>query len=125
MTAQELEALLAEVTPGAWHIDPDDRFEVLAEDGAADPWCIAGAHRSVGHIEGDNQSAANARLIAMAPDLARKVLAAEKLVESLEIISDVADECDDYHYDDGNQAPIDVGTCRAIRAALAAWAAAQ
>ncbi len=32
--------------------------------------------------------------------------------------ADIADECDEWAMDDGNQAPIDAGQCRAARAAL-------
>lgn len=33
-------------------------------------------------------------------------------------IHEAADECDEWNHDDDNQAPVDAGTCRAIRAEL-------
>ena len=42
-----------------------------------------------------------------------------KAVALLEEFADVADEADEYGFDDFNQAPINCGQCRAVRAALA------
>lgn len=42
-----------------------------------------------------------------------------RLREALEPFSEAAEECDEYGFDDSNQAPVDAGQCREARAALA------
>lgn len=119
MTAAELEKLLAEVTPGPWRIIPYDA-------GDKDEWSMytpmidgsEEADRAVVHWAGFRQKywqsadgkqseiEANAHLIAMAPTLARRVIAAELMAEALrELDRD--------------------GDCRIAYAALAAYEAAK
>jgi len=91
MTAQELEKLLMETTPGPWfalrnaafwEVNPfrnhgDDHIPyTVADCCASDPEDTTGLQEK------------NARLIAMAPTLARRVIAAEKLVDALSLIAD-------------------------------------
>lgn len=114
MTPQELKSLLTEVTQGDWVVDP--------------------LNAGIADVQRD----ANARLIAMAPAIARRVIAAEKLVEALRWYSDECNYIDTPSWD-GNP---EVYTAKAIpvdtydgaqycdqgdraRAALAEWEAAQ
>jgi len=53
-------------TPGPWFVDPDDTLAIRAPDGDDEPWHVAEVIEYCG--EGD-QTEANARLIAAAPDL--------------------------------------------------------
>ena len=81
MTAQDLEKLLAEVTPD-WR--PGGRFKAVISDGITgwdDTETVAGYR---GHLvcESVNHPAIM-ELICMAPALARKVIAAESLYDSL------------------------------------------
>lgn len=77
MTPTDLEKLLAEVTPAPWNVSapvqdaPDFMVIKHGDFGYSD--CGKYLHAS------GNISPADARLITMAPDLARKVIAAEKL----------------------------------------------
>ena len=41
-----------------------------------------------------------------------------RLREALEPFAEAAEECDEYGFDDSNQAPVDAGQCREARAAL-------
>ena len=111
MTAQDLEKLLAEVTPD-WR--PGGRFKAVISDGITgwdDPETVAGYR---GHLvcESVNHPAIM-ELICMAPALARKVIAAEKLVEAAKVAIDVME------FVDGEN------DCRrgvsALEEALAAW----
>lgn len=79
MTAEQLEELLGKVTQGpwlAWQPRGDESVPVRT-DGLG----ITIAYVHQGAI---TNAKTNARLIALAPSLARRVLAAEKLVEALE-----------------------------------------
>lgn len=89
MNAKELEKLLAEVTPGEWGADTDDYgtsntgghyVGVYNEDRATLVHVLC---RDMTGNSGDYPYAPNARLIALAPALARRVIAAEKLVGAL------------------------------------------
>lgn len=89
MTTQELEKLLAEVTQGEWYTNTNDYgtsntggayVGVYSEDGATITHVLCRDKAGTG---GSHPYAPNARLIAMAPTLARRVIAAEKLVEAL------------------------------------------
>ncbi len=84
MTAKELEKLLAEVTPGEWVDDFDDGYlgQTTDDYGFENPQQHIVRVDEIILAECDN--IANARLIAMAPTLARRVIAAEKLVKALE-----------------------------------------
>ena len=70
----DLQALLAEATDGPWKWIKDDRLMslspgvLLADEADGTPW-------------GDGVDRANARLIAMAPDLAKEVVRLRELVE--------------------------------------------
>ncbi|KFI26654.1 hypothetical protein CN97_02835 [Haematobacter massiliensis] len=75
----DLEKLLAEVTPGEWKIG---RLESYEMDGT--PFRRVYFESGEAHIRGADCDQ-NARLIAMAPTLARKVIAAEKLAEALRL----------------------------------------
>ena len=91
MTAEQLEELLGKVTQGEWQLGTwgDNVFAVLGEK-----WT------SVCRIKRDDEPVGNsidhhdATLIALAPSLARRVIAAEKLVEALTAIAD--GDGDDY-----------------------------
>lgn len=79
MTAAELEKLLAEVTPGEWEASPGHE-----QRNGQRYWQIQNEYDAIMQnqfcwAQGSHES--NARLIAMAPTLARKVIAAEKLVD--------------------------------------------
>ena len=81
ITAAELEKLLAEVTPGEWEAFPGHE-----QQNGQRYWQIQNEYDAIMQnqfcwAQGSHES--NARLIAMAPTLARKVIAAEKLVEAL------------------------------------------
>lgn len=83
MTAEQLEELLGKVTQGDWAItgQPD---KVCAEG-----YTKQGAAKVIVEVRDKSwmtatEQASNATLIALAPSLARRVLAAEKLVEALE-----------------------------------------
>ena len=147
MTAADLEKLLAEVTPGEWRSVAMGRSSTVLSrtmpprnDQRAnctygfqgDEFCVA-----YPFIEDDGKSFRpdfvcfghdDARLIAMAPTLARKVIAAEKLVVALSEIArktktdELATECDVEFadFEDGYDACID-----RAREALAAYEAAQ
>ena len=82
MTAEQLEELLGKVTPEPWNVS-------TPVDGAPEFRVIQ--HGEYGHSDcgryfctSGQTSADDAALIALAPSLARRVLAAEKLVEAAE-----------------------------------------
>lgn len=82
MNAQALEKLLEQVTPGPWVDDNNEGYGAsrvwakCAPDGTPGP-CVAS-------VIGDSAEAeANAALITLAPTIARRVIAAEKLAEAL------------------------------------------
>ena len=72
----DLEKLLAEVTPG-WRVS-----HVYDENGWYGSSVTMDDVETVWFEDNPEPDQANARLIAMAPDLLRKVIAAEKLVEA-------------------------------------------
>lgn len=80
MTTDELKALLDEATPGPWRIVPDQEGEP-AQCITADGFDMATAWGGYLRAEAD------ARLIALAPDLAAALIKAEEaLAESVEIV---------------------------------------
>lgn len=80
MTAEQLEELLGKVTPGEW--------EEVTPDGGIWPPRVFSGTKIVCMVDNSDvvheERHANATLIAMAPDLARRVIAAERLVEAAE-----------------------------------------
>lgn len=79
ITAAELEKLLAEVTPGEWEASPGHE-----QRNGQRYWQIQNEYDAIMQNQfcwAQGSHEANARLIAMAPTLARKVIAAEKLAE--------------------------------------------
>jgi len=113
MTGADLEKLLADATPGEWFI-PTQPNKV----------CIAG-YTSNGHAKvvatanepswmGLGEPYANADLIALAPTLARRVIAAEKLADALRGLVDWP-----------LSGPEPTRLWDDARAALAAWEAAH
>jgi hypothetical protein len=71
MTAEQLEELLGKVSQGDWR-KASDGVHIIAHNPFV---CSAALSKNI---------KADTRLIALAPSLARRVLAAEKLVEALE-----------------------------------------
>lgn len=148
MDTAELEKLLAEVTPGYWKVcettihgrkyggcwveGPDVDDGDGCPHGILIPISGSGGAKSfttrIVDIQCHDHNDANARLIAMAPALARKVIAAEKLVESLAEIArqmktdELVTECDVEFadFEDGYDACIDCA-----REAIAVWESAQ
>lgn len=84
MNVAELEKLLAETTPGPWE---KDKYSQLRSPSGKQ---IGTWDAGISWVSRDRESEANARLIAMSHTLARRVIAAEKLVEALREI-----ECHD------------------------------
>jgi len=82
MTAAELEKLLEQVTPGEWHAGRD------YEDG---PFVAGAGYCRANMVGPSNDRWANARLIALAPTLARRAIAAEKLVNLAKIVCNMDD----------------------------------
>lgn len=83
MTAEQLEELLGKVTQGEWEV-------VAPPDGIWPPRVFSGSLIicMVDNSDADqDEKQDNATLIAIAPSLARRVIAAEKLVEALEGIA--------------------------------------
>lgn len=81
MTAAELEKLLADVTPGPWEAWPGHE-----QKNGQRYWQIQNEYDAIMQNQfcwAQGSHDANARLIAMAPTLARKVIAAEKLAEAV------------------------------------------
>jgi len=60
-------------TPGPWYQNKANPLVICAPDGFADPWYVAEATTNCGHSE--DQTEANARLIAAAPDLLEALVA--------------------------------------------------
>ena len=62
---------MAKHTPGPWKVRDSDPLVVIAPDpdDPRDPWSIAKAYMAAGYSEGDEESHANAKLIAAAPEL--------------------------------------------------------
>lgn len=124
MTAAELEKLLAEVTPGPWEAWPGHE-----QKNGQRYWQIQNEYDAIVQNQfcwAQGSHGANARLIAMAPTLARKVIAAEKLAEALRIAKDRlevcfvrCDRCGD------EMEPIGADAAADVQDALAAWKAAQ
>ncbi|MDF3606294.1 hypothetical protein PE067_09200 [Paracoccus sp. DMF-8] len=90
ITADELQAMLDAATPGPWSAARNSAYwEVAPKREPLDctiPLVLADVCASdPDHPDGGLQEA-NARLIALAPDLARKVIAAEKLVEIVRLV---------------------------------------
>ena len=97
----DLEKLLAEVTPGEWkarkkteqedYIYGFDWYHYSDQYGVVGYWT---GHKDNHKEERWCLTEADARLIAMAPALARKVIAAEKLADALRITRDrLSDAC--------------------------------
>lgn len=85
MTAEQLEELLGKVTPGEW-VD-DDTHSLFSGRKLV---CIVADEESNnygGNFE-SGEAESNLILIALAPALARRVVAAEKLVERIDEILD-------------------------------------
>lgn len=102
MTAQELEKMLEQVTPGEWWAWCDDSMK----------WHI---HNDANVIVA---GVSDARLIALAPTLARRVIAAEKLAMALrEAKPRIADMARSWE--------AEAQLMARINAALAEWEAAQ
>jgi len=78
MTGADLEKLLADATPGEWSLHGPVYNRTVGAD-EVNRICFL-AH---GNGLNDDRDIANARLIALAPTLARRVIAAEKLAEAL------------------------------------------
>ena len=133
MTTTELEKLLADVTPGPWRVIIDDDGNPLSgrpSVQASDELDCGIVHWD-GFIQpywrsarGDKEIHANARLIATAPDLARKVIAAEKLATALRTMMREAIRLAESG-DAGFWDPEEVQSMVESRAAIAAWKDAQ
>ena len=136
----DLEKLLAEVTPGPWWTDA--RY-----DGREMGCAIIAARTDCGPLPGNptrgmvawssailntesRRCEANARLIAMAPDLARKVIAAEELAKAVrDVVTAYAEPdqlicCNGYMCGCRGSSVRDMAD-HYVREALAAWGAAQ
>jgi hypothetical protein len=111
--AQELEKLLADVRPGEWRYRSGPSFHgkyhvVKAENGdllVCECW-----------DNDETTDEANARLIALAPTLARRVIAAEKLVAVLKRAQKIIDPCNPQRLHDWQ---------KDAAAALTEWACGQ
>ena len=81
MTAEQLEELLGKVTQGEWRASPGHE-----QQNGQRYWQIENEYDAIMQNQfcwAQGSHEANARLIALAPSLARRVIAAEKLVEAL------------------------------------------
>ena len=106
----DLEKLLAEVTPGEWRVE--DRTTLIWGDcnqndtsnyGMGYPIAEARRMPSASWTKGPKdyeEAEANAHLIAMAPALARKVIAAEKLAEAVREIASVKERKKNFYPED-------------------------
>ena len=115
MTAQELKKLLEQVTQGSWtvHCDP------CHYDTASDVKSACGnLFAPVGGNAKWQEQEANARLIALAPTLARRAIAAEKLARALK---NAKAELAEYEIEIRGE----TYNSPEINAALAEWEAAQ
>lgn len=93
MTNEQLSELLERVTPGDWVFDPP-RENGTHQGGfwsGINVVCTFGDSETYYPTEGDPPNEHDAELIALAPSLARRVLAAEKLVKALWDIEDSPD----------------------------------
>ena len=87
MNVPDLEKLLAEVIPGEWRAEFNRPSWGWAEVCIGD-FRIGWPTRAIGLDQRDEaMRSALARLISMSPDLARKVIAAEKLADEVRRIS--------------------------------------
>jgi len=115
MTGADLEKLLADATPGEWWVGEEDHFDgiaVMYRDGY-----VSVANVPTWHT--DRSGEANARLIALTPTLASRVIAAKQLAEALARIMDY--EGDQWSDDlDAKLSMQDIA-----KRALTAWDAAQ
>lgn len=110
MTAEQLEELLGKVTQGEWDVQGDtlqdtEEFYIYA-DKVVDGYTpiIAEGLGAGDYMKGSGEAYYNATLIALAPSLARRVLAAEKLVEALGTVRDYVSDAKDgaLFYDNGD-----------------------
>ena len=136
----DLEKLLADVTPGEWRVE--DRTTLVWGDcnqndtstyGMGYPIAEARRTPSASWAKGPKdyeEAEANAQLIAMAPDLARKVIAAEKLAKAVrDVVTAYAEPdqlicCNGYMCGCRGSSVRDMAD-HYVREALAAWEAAQ
>lgn len=86
LTPEAVKAALEAATPGPWDVDDEN---ILAPDDDTEPWHVATATECCGYPF--DQCWDNARLIAMAPDLARAYLAQAEEIERLRKQIDAAD----------------------------------
>ena len=115
MTAQELEKLLAQVTPAEWDVGL-----------YGEPTAVSAGKRLVassgGYSDGKEgtraENVSNARIIALAPTLARRAIAAEKLARALK---NAKAELAEYEIEIRGE----TYNSPEINAALAEWEAAQ
>ena len=118
----DLEKLLAEVTPGDWKV-------VTPPDGIWPPRVFSGS-RIICMVDNSDaqqiERESNARLIAMAPTLARKVLAAEKIIAAYkELLTTVVGECPSLVDEDSGGSAVLINLVLDADEALSAWEAAQ
>ena len=91
MNAADLQKLLNEATPGPWDVAlsrsgrPYQIVAPNADNGAPGYVGKAVTRWASISLPSSVEADANARLIALAPDLARRVIAAEKLAEALKM----------------------------------------
>lgn len=128
VTAQDLEKLLAEVTQGEWVADDLGGMTVTTS-----AECLP-ARRTDGYGCGNDficdlndgeyheysspeEQQANATLIALAPSLARRAIAAEKLAEAASVVLERGYVSPSIEEERGDH--------DALKSALAAWEAAQ
>lgn len=127
-SADELQAMLDAATPGPWSAARNSAYWEVAPKRKPLDYTIPLAFADVCASDPDNPDGglqeANARLIALAPDLARKVIAAENLDDALKVMVQEAVELAESG-DAGFWDPEVVESVIASRAALAAWEAAQ
>lgn len=115
---KHLESLLERVTPGEWEFSPQDghgphRFDAEVLDGRG--VSLAEVYQT----ESDQETNANAELMAMSKTLARRVIAAEKLAEALgEMLSEYGAPYDgEFRY----KGDTELGMISEAREALSEW----
>ena len=82
--------------------------------------------KATAHDDPNNYLLVVARLSREDADLMAEAAAEiARLREALEPFAEAAEECDEYGFDDSNQAPVDAGQCREARAALSSPHAAK
>lgn len=135
MTAEQLEELMGKVTPGPWWTDAQ-------YDGREMGCSIIAARTDCGPLPGNptrgmvawssaicktdaRRCESNARLIALAPSLARRVIDAEKLVEALRITRERLSRLAHSEFDGVWNDEDFAGLTSASDEALAEWEAAQ